>query len=355
MRVLHVDTAMHWGAGQNQVLLLMRELRDGKVEQLCVTPEGSQLAARLRTDSLPEYGVSGSRGRGLRFTRATVRLARGADLVHCHEAGALPSARWAARLRQCRLVAACRVLYPQSPAGWRAADRVVAVSDAVRHSLLAIGVAPDRTVVIHSGIDALELRQLAKLVPPLRDRLGIPPDQFLAGAIGSLHAFRNQRLLPQAAARARDIAWVVVGDGPERGVIEAAIAAHGVEQNVRLVDYLMDRRQALFELDVLVSPATGEALGAGILEAMALDVPVLAADDGGPAEILRPVHAETGVSLFAPGDPDGLAAMIRRVRAEPGLRDRMIAAQRKRVADFSSRKMARATAALYRELVKGAR
>jgi len=219
---------------------------------------------------------------------------------------------------------------------------------------VAAGVDAFRIQVIHSGIDARETRGLPPMVPPLRDRIGFPPDRFLAGAIGSLHAFRSQRLVPQAAARARDIAWVVVGDGPERGRIEAAIAAHGVEENVRLIGASGDARTALRELDVLVAPAVGEALGTGILEAMVLDIPVVAADDGGAAEILQPVHRETGVSLFPPGDPAALAAAVVRLAGDAELRASLVSSQRKRAAAFSIGQTVHSTLALYRELTRSA-
>jgi glycosyltransferase involved in cell wall biosynthesis len=336
------------------VLLLMRELRELGVEQLGVVPAGSQLEARLRTDDLPVHGVGASHG-GVRFSWAAGRLSRGADLVHTHDAGALAAGRWVSRLRRIPHVAACRVLAPRAPHLWSAAARIVAVSEIVREALVAAGVDPFRITVIHSGIDADEVRRLPPMVPPLRDRIAFPPERFLAGAIGSLHDFRNQRLVPQAAARARDIAWVVVGEGPERTAIEAAIAAHGVEENVRLMGAIADPRTALRELDVLVAPSEGEALGTGILEAMALDVPVFAAEDAGPAEILGPVHLETGVSFFPPGDAAALAAGVLRLAREPHLRKVVTASQRKRVADFSIETTVKATVALYHELARSPR
>jgi len=355
MRVLHLDTARHWGAGQNQVRLLMREIREQKLEQMCLTPEGSQLAARLRTDALPSQTVEHARGAGIRFTRAAIHFARNADLVHTHSTDALGAGRWVAHWRGLPFLAACREVSPARAGRWGRADRVVAVSATVRDALIAGGLDPDRIRVIHSGIDGDEIRRLPHMVPSLRDRLGIRPDRFLVGAVGSLHEFRNHRLVPQAAARARDIAWVVIGDGPEQAAIEAAVAAHGVESSVRLVGGLTDPRTALRELDVLISPAAGEALGTGILEAMVLDIPVLAADDAGPAEILRPVYAETGIGLFPTGDPDALAAAVNRLRNEPDLRARVIASQKKRADAFSIQATGRATVTLYREMTASAR
>jgi len=355
MRVLHLDTARHWGAGQDQVRLLMHEIHEQQLEQICLTPADSQLAARLRTESLPVHGVENSRGPGYRFTRATMRLAKNADLVHSHDAGALAAGRTAARWRGLPFLAACREVAPRRAKQWSRADRVVAVSAAVRDALVTGGLDEARIRVIHSGIDAAEIERLPHMIPSLRDRIGVPPDRFLVGTVGSLHGFRNQRLVPQAAARARDIAWVVIGDGPEQGAIEAAIAAHGVEASVRLVGGLTDPRTALRELDVLVSPAAGQALGTRILEAMAIDLPVLAADDAGSAEILGPVRAETDFGLFPPGDPDAVAAAVNRLRNEPQLRARVVASQKKRVSSFSIDATGKATVTLYREMMANRR
>jgi glycosyltransferase involved in cell wall biosynthesis len=350
MRVLHLDAATHGGAGQNQVRLLMRALAGQKLEQVCVMPAGSPLEARLRAEDLPYEAVRGTEGPGARFTRAAIRRARGVDVIHSHDEGALSAGYWAARLRRVRWVATCRVLASETPLRWNRADRVIAISEAVRDSLVTSGVDAGRVQVIHSGIDADEIRRLPAMVPSLRDRLAFAPGRFLAGSVGSLHAFRNQRLVAQAAARARDLAWVVIGDGPEHHAIRAAIAAHGVEENVRLVGNIADPRTALRELDVVVAPATGEALGTGILEAMALDLPVLAADDAGAAEILGPVAAAAGIGLFRPGDPAALAAAVLRLQADAELRAGLIAAQRNRLAAFSIDRTARATLALYQQL-----
>ncbi|MGD8276940.1 MAG: glycosyltransferase [Gemmatimonadota bacterium] len=355
MRVLHLDTATHWGAGQDQVRLLMREIREQKLEQMCLTPAGSQLEARLRTEFLPVQGVEDSRGPGFRFTRVTMRLAKNADLVHAHDTGALGAGRTAARWRGLPFVAACREVAPDRALQWGRADRVIAVSAAVRDALVAGGLDEARIRLIHSGIDAGEIERLPNMIPSLRDRIGVPLGQFLVGAVGSLHGFRNQRLVPQAAARARDVAWVVIGDGPDQRAIEAAVAAHGVEANVRLVGGIMDPRTALRELDILVSPAAGEALGTRVLEAMAIGLPVLATDDAGPAEILGPVHTETGIGLFPPGDPDALAEAVNRLRNEPQLRARVAASQKKRVSAFSIDATGKATVTLYREMTANRR
>jgi len=143
-----------------------------------------------------------------------------------------------------------------------------------------------------------------------------------------------------------------VGEGPQRAVIQNAITAHGVGAHVQLPGNIADARRSLREFDVFVFTSQGEALGTSILDAMAAGVPVVAADDAGPAEILRPVHARTGANLYPPGDPDALAALVRRVRDEPTLAPLMASLQRERIVDYHIAKTAEGTLGVYREVMR---
>jgi len=204
--------------------------------------------------------------------------------------------------------------------------------------------------VIPSGIDVDEVRTLPPALPGLRERLGIGSDAFVAGNVGALFDFKNQKLIPKAAAYERRVTWVIVGDGPERGTIESAIQAHGVKASVRMGGAPLDARPYIREFDAFVFTSRGEALGTSILDAMAVGVAVVAPDDAGPAEVLRPVHELTGTSLYPLDDAAALAAAVRRLRDEPGLRQRMIEAQRLRLDDFLIQRTAETTLALYHEL-----
>jgi glycosyltransferase involved in cell wall biosynthesis len=91
-------------------------------------------------------------------------------------------------------------------------------------------------------------------------------------------------------------------------------------------------------------------LGNSVTESLALRVPVLSANAGGGAEIVRPVHDQTGAVLFEPGDAASLAQAVRRLR-EPGMRARVIAAQDERFRDFAIERTAAATLDVYREVL----
>jgi glycosyltransferase involved in cell wall biosynthesis len=256
-----------------------------------------------------------------------------------------------ARLRGIPVVGTRRVIFRTRPGKWNRATRVIAISDAVRDKLVQSGVHEDRIRTIPSGIDVDEVATLPHASPGIRDRMTIGPEVFLAGNIGTLLDFKHQHVIPHAAAHARDITWVIVGDGPERVRLEEAIQSHGVTGTVRLAGEVTDARPFLREMDAFVFPSKGEALGTSILDAMAMGVPVVAADDGGPAEVLAPIHRETGTSLFPLDDAATLAAHVRRFRADATLRRTAIALQRERVLEYNIERTVDRTLDLYRDVL----
>jgi glycosyltransferase involved in cell wall biosynthesis len=354
VRVLHIDGGRRWGGGQGQVRLLMRELGRRGVGQTCICPAGSPLENRLRREALPANGVTWRSGNDPRAFTAIARAVAEYDVVHCHDAAAFQLALVPARFRRVPIVASRRVCFAPTAFKWNLASRVIAISDAVQARLMQGGVHEQRIRRVYSGIDVEEVASLDSPSPGLRERLRIPGDAFVAGNIGTLLDFKKQVLIPAAAAAGgEDIVWVIVGEGPERETIEQAIADHDVQALVHLSGELPDARRYLRDFDVFVFTSRGEAVGTSLLDAMARNIPVIAGDDAGPGEVLRPVHARTGASLYPSGDARALAAAVRRVREEPGLRELMIRCQRERLADFHIRETAERTLAVYRELVSG--
>lgn len=351
MRVLHVDTAHDWGGGQNQVRLLVQRLAAQGVEQLCICRAGSELDRRLRSESLPSEAVPMTSP--VEFGRHIYARARDYDIVHAHDALALRATIIPARLRRRPLIATRRTMSRTGPRPWRRPQRVIAVSDAVAHRLRTVGVRPERIRVIPSAIDVDEVIGLPPASPTLRERLLIAPDAFVVGNVGPLLPVKHQVLIPRIAARLRDLHWVIIGEGSERPSILAAIKAHGVGPTVRLPGRLPDARRYLQELDAFIFPSVDEALGTSVLDAMARGVPVIAADSAGPAEILRPIHDLTGVSLFPPDDADAAAEHIVRIQNDPALRKRVIGLQNQRVRDFRIERLVESTLRVYHEVLAG--
>jgi D-inositol-3-phosphate glycosyltransferase len=98
---------------------------------------------------------------------------------------------------------------------------------------------------------------------------------------------------------------------------------------------------------VLVLPSEREALGGVLIEALAADVPAVAAAVDGIPEVVA--DGETGL-LVSSARPEDYAAAVLRVLEEPGLAGRLAAASRARAAQFGIGALARRAEAVYRSL-----
>ncbi|MDD2106871.1 glycosyltransferase [Pseudomonas asiatica] len=179
--------------------------------------------------------------------------------------------------------------------------------------------------VVHCGLE----RSFHEVAP-----VGVPTAPRLV-CVGRLCEQKGQLLLLEAARvlAARSIAFelVLAGDGEMRGQIEALIARHGLQQQVRITGWLSSAqvREEILAARALVLPSFAEGLPVVIMEAMALRRPVLTTYVAGIPELVRP--GENGW-LFPAGAVDELAAAMADCLAQPAeALQRMGEAARQRV------------------------
>lgn len=346
MRILQVDSGREWRGGQNQVQLLCREIgrqADGAMVPLLVTRRGSELARRAADDGTTVREVTWEIGLD---PRAWWQLRRAVsafqpDIIHVHDSHALMLAATLARGRI--LVATRRVDFHVSRFGaWRLADRMIAVSDAVKQVLIGDGIAADAIAVVRDGIDPDEIRRAA--APPLdmRGRLRLDANALLAVNAAALVDHKDQHTLIRAAHHARSLEprlhWIVAGEGPRRPALAAEIARLELQDRVHLVGWI-DRIDALIaEASIFVMSSREEGLGSVILNALALGKPVVATAAGGIPEILPPE------ALAPVGDARALASKVVRALSHS-------ASRRPFPATFTAQAMAGGVLDVYRALL----
>ena len=127
---------------------------------------------------------------------------------------------------------------------------------------------------------------------------------------------------------ARPARLLLVGDGPERPRIEAAIAARGLADDVQLLGERIDLPAVLRASDVFLLPSETESFGLAALEALACGVPVVASAVGGLPEVIPEGH----VGFLRPvGDVGAMADAVTRLLDDPALCAQMGAAARRLV------------------------
>lgn len=353
-RLVHVASGREWRGGQRQVLLLARALgQTTEFDQLLVTEGRSELARRAAAAGVPLRAPRWSAALDPRALWATWRAvgAGGRSVIlHAHDPHALILAGIVAAMTGARLVVTRRVVFHLRRGGfWRRADRVVAISEAVRRVLVADGIAGERIPVVPSGIDLEGLRSTRKR--GIRAMLGLPEDTPIAVNVGALTREKDHQTLLRAAAAARTSAdslrWLVVGDGPERGALAHLIEASGLQDRVHLLGFDPDPPAIIREATLLVHSASEEGLGTTVLDAMALEVPVVATSAGGIPELLA-----DGAGVLVPvGDAAALAQAAVRVLTDQALRSACVARATTVVARYSDARMAEGMRSVYRSVL----
>lgn len=148
--------------------------------------------------------------------------------------------------------------------------------------------------------------------------------------VGRLAAEKGLPILLEAVARLDGATLDLVGDGPERKILEARTQALDISGRVRFFGYQTQQqiREILRQTDVFVMSSFTEGVPVVLMEAMAAGVPVVATQVGGIPELVHDGH--NGL-LVAPGDANAAAAAIRRLLEDPDLRNRFGVAGREKV------------------------
>jgi glycosyltransferase involved in cell wall biosynthesis len=346
--IVHVASGREWRGGQRQVWLLARELGRRGITQVVVTRSDSELARRLRSAGVRVRPVRWSAGLDPRVLPAIFReLRHQSAILHAHDPHALTLAGICAAVSGAPLVATRRVTFPlRRKAFWGRAERVIAISGAVREALAHDGISPERLSVIPSAVDLTELR--AGAAPDIRTRFDLPEKGQVAVSLGALTPEKDQFTLIEAAALlVRDLPalhWVIVGDGPLRSALQGRIERLGLAERFHLVGQLPDPHSALAGADVFVLSSLDEGLGSSVLAAMALNVPVVATRVGGVPELLA-----SGAGAMVPArSPAQLAAAVHRVLSEPGYAAELIRNAGRQLGRFTVSAMAERVVEVYR-------
>ncbi|MBI3187927.1 MAG: glycosyltransferase family 4 protein [Gammaproteobacteria bacterium] len=184
----------------------------------------------------------------------------------------------------------------------------------------------------------------------------IPAERPVALFVGRLGHEKNVGFLlqmMQIAVRTRhDWMLLITGEGPARESLQKQAQQLGLQNNVQFIGYL-DRNSTLLDAyaaaDVFVFASRTETQGLVLLEAMAMNCPVLALAEMGTVDILKPQRG----CMIAQHDPTAFAASLNQLINNPPLRQQLAVAARTYAQEWSDTAMAARLAQLYRQMVNG--
>lgn len=249
---------------------------------------------------------------------------------------------------------ASKLYYSQISRAVEEADRIVAVSESTKQDLLhELGADPTRVRVVHEAAPAKWLRLDGAKA---RSELATAPfaKPYFLSVQASIEPRKNIPRLIQAFAQVRrahsDVRLVVVGGpGADDSSVQATILEHELATAVDFPGPLSDAcLQASYRDSLaLVYPSLYEGFGLPVLEAMAVGAPVIASGVSSLPEV-----AGNAALLVDPLDLDALAGAMSSVVGDEGLRADLIARGNKRVRQFTWKRAAEKTLAVYREALE---
>lgn len=309
-----------------------------------------------------------------RYPRAVRRLTRIAkreriDIVHTHLFDPTVLGILAAKLRGARLVVtrhhsdalhriqgAVRRRAYLAIESWisRSVDHIIAPSRMVFDTLTQReGVAPTKITVIPYGQTFERFASITRdQVAQTRADLGME-SRFALVCVCRLHAEKGHRYLLEAfasfARERRDARLYLVGEGPERRRLEAAVDRLGLCPHVSFLGWRDDALTILAAADLVVHPSLQEALPSAVIEAVVLERPLVVTDVSGVRDILG--DSEPHGTIVAPGNADALLSAIRAVGADPVAAAKRASGGRDRVlSTMDASRVAEAYAECYRRV-----
>ena len=231
--------------------------------------------------------------------------------------------------------------------------RVVAVSGPLKTQLVRAGCRADRIDVIPNGIDHQLFKRDPAKVAAARDRLGLKPGEVAIGAIGRLERQKRFDLLMEAVAalhsRHGKLKLFIAGEGSARDRLSSVRDQLGLQESCVFLGHQPDIIGLHHAFDLFVQASDDEGSPNVVLEAMALETPVVATDVGGTGDL---INSGTHGLLVRPGDLEALRDAIGQALSDPAAMQRCAMAARGRIERELSftRRMARVEA-IYDQLV----
>ncbi len=318
-------------------------------------------ADKCRDAGLPYYALPMRSEVDLRSIPGLVRILREhrIQVVHCHKGKARTLALLAGLFVKIPVLILNRGvsfrLDPFNRLGYviRRVSAIVAVSESIKHGLVAQGVPAEKIEVIYSGTDTDRFNPNVD-GSAIRRELGVSREQFLITQIGIRSWKGNDDVLDamkMVTAQASTARLLFVGaNEPKANILREKATARGLADVVSVLLFREDIPEILAASDCCVDASyAGLGLTGTLREALAVETPVIGTDIEGNPELI--LDGETGF-LVPPRNPDALAQAILRMLENPVRAQETARAGRKRVeALFSTRAKVELTEKLYVRLL----
>ncbi len=353
--ILQTCFSRSWGGLEIQALEVTAQLgkRGHRVVLACST--GSRLAREAKERSIPvtEFGVPGISLPGAVWKISRYIRSNPVQIIHCQHSGDLSAVVPAADIAgsRAKILLSKRVgsyVSKRDPFHRYTYSRValvLAISEVIHRNVLeTTPMSPERVVTLHDAIDAEEFFPASGRGTRVRNEFGYTKENIVVGFVGRFSPGKGHEELLQAAAEVvrayPHVRFLVAGEasaGEEAYELEIRrlCTSLGLDGVVTFAGFRRDIPDVMASFDILAFPSHAESFGVVLIEAMAMELPVVSTNCDGVVDIV--VEGETGLYVH-PRAPEELAGALIRLIDDPPLRRRFGEAGRRRVLELFDRR-----------------
>lgn len=317
MRIVHTESSLGWGGQEIRILSESQGLakRGHEIRLLC--PAEARIFAEAPKWGLKPEAVPIARKNWSGFSSLKRKFSQsGCDVVSAHSstdswlsALALRSLGRPYPMVRTRHISAA---VPRDPlTKWlytRATAHIVTAGEALKKELVERnGFPAERIDSVPTGIDTERFRPGDKLAA--RKTLGLPLEKTLVGIVATLRSWKGHRFLLEALPK--DAGLVIVGDGPQRPMLDAQVAKLGIGYKVLFAGNQQDVVPWLQSFDVFALPSyANEGVPQALIQAMLCALPCVTTNIGSMAELA--IHEQTAL-VVPPQDVSALRTALEKL------------------------------------------
>ena len=193
-------------------------------------------------------------------------------------------------------------------AAGQGADGLLAVSQAMKADMIALGLPARRIAVHHTGVDLDAFAPADRTLGKAAFGVAGP----MVAAVGALILRKGHEVTVEAVARLPGVSLLIAGDGPERARLGALIDRLGVADRIRLLGAVphRDLPRLFAAADVMALASSSEGLANAWVESLACGTPIVITDAGGARDVVTDDSAGRIAARTADAFADAIAAVL---------------------------------------------
>ena len=352
--ILQTCFSRSWGGLEIQALEVSTQIGKRGYPMVLACSSLSRLASEANARSLEvaAFSVSGYFHPGAVWSLSRFIRTKGFRIIHCQHSRDLSVVVPAADLSRVspKILLSKRVgsyvskRDPFHRYTYSRVARVLAISEVIRRNVLeTTPMAPGRVITLHDAIDAGEYSPATADGARVREAFGFTKKNIVVGFVGRFSPGKGHEELLRAAqevVRVRPLVRFLVAGEASTGEeayereIRTLSTSLGLDGTVTFAGFRRDIPDVMASFDILAFPSHAESFGVVLIEAMAMELPVVSTNCDGVLDIV--VEGETGLYV-PPRSPAELASALLRLIDDPDLCRRLGLAGRKRVLELFDR------------------